>query len=199
MKTRRQYVMKARAEGAEDTRRRILAATIDLHYERLGRDITLEQIAERASVAVQTVLRNFGSRAALLDAAVQAAVAVVVEERRATPGDVNAAVTALFDHYERVGRNVLRLLAQETISGAPNLSAGRTLHRQWVEGVFAPQLAGHPQEARESLTDRLVVVTDVYAWKLLRVDRGLSRRQAQNRVRQMIAAMVALHQEEPHV
>jgi hypothetical protein len=36
--------------------------------------------------------------------------------------------------------------------------------------------------------DLLVVATDVYAWKLLRRDRGLSRNQTTERVRRLVAS-----------
>ena len=190
MTVKRPYVMRARAEASEETRRRIIAGAIAVYYERPGPEITLEQIAERAGVSVQTILRAFGSRALLLEAAGRLARAEIAEERKAPPGDVTAAIRALFDHYERRGPSVLRLLAQETITGAPDLSAGRHEHRRWIQEVFGPQLRQRPLGARESLVDQLVVATDVYMWKLLCVDRGLERGQAEARVRKMIKALL---------
>ena len=52
-------------------------------------------------------------------------------------------------------------------------SAGRLGHRAWVEQVFGARLPDDPAE-RSRLIDVLVVATDVYTWKLLRFDRGLS-------------------------
>ena len=182
--------MRARAEATEETRRRIIEAAIALYYERPGPDSTLEDIAERASVSVQTLLRHFGSRAALAEAAGEEARARVAEERRAAPGDVEGAVRALFDHYQRVGRSVLVLLAQETITGAPDLGDGRRQHRAWVEAVFAPHLDALSPDRRAALVDELVVATDVYTWKLLHLDRGLARRAAEWRVREMVAALL---------
>jgi AcrR family transcriptional regulator len=196
MKARRSYVMRARAEAAEETRQGIIHAAISLYYEGSGPGSTLEQIAERAGVTVQTVLRHFGGRAALVEAAGAEALARVREERRAAPGDLAGAVSALFDHYERVGRSVLGLLAQETLTGAPDLSEGRVEHRRWVEEVLGPQLARTPKRGRAALVDQLAVVTDIFAWKLLRLDRGLGRRLAEHRVRDMLAALLAAHGEE---
>ena len=48
--------------------------------------------------------------------------------------------------------------------------AARPMHRAWVARAFAPV-----DRADEALIDLLVVATDVYTWKLLRRDRGLSR------------------------
>lgn len=188
--------MRARAEATEETRRRIVDAAIALYYERPGPDSTLEEIAQRASVTVQTILRHFGSRAALVEAAQAEARLRILEERRSTPGDVEGSVRALFDHYERLGRSVLGLLAQETLTGAPDLSDGRAQHRGWVAGVFAPQLSRLPPRRREALADELVVATDVYAWKLLRLDRVLERRAAEERVAGMITALLRCTEED---
>ena len=97
---------------------------------------------------------------------------------------------AIFDHYERRGPSVLSLLAQETLTGEPDLSGGRREHRRWVAEVFGPQLAGYAPDRREELIDELVVTTDVYTWKLLRVDGRLNRPTAERRVREMIVALL---------
>jgi len=182
--------MTARAEAAEETRRRIIQAAIAVYYSSPGPEITLEQVAERSQVSVQTILRKFGTRAALLEAAGKVAQAEVVEERNAPAGDIAAAVKALCGHYARRGRSVLCLLAQETLSGGPDLSGGREEHRRWVAWVFGPQLGRHPAPAREALIDQLVVATDVYTWKLLCIDRGLNQRLAQDRIRRMVTAIL---------
>jgi hypothetical protein len=63
------------------------------------------------------------------------------------------------------------------------------MHRAWVEEVFAPFLDGtHDADA---LVDLLVVATDVYAWKLLRRDRGLSRSSTEARLKQLVGAVLA--------
>jgi AcrR family transcriptional regulator len=66
--TKRKYEQRVRAESAERTRERILAALAD----RLRRDpsgtISVEAVAEDAGVARSTVYSVFGSRAGLFDA-----------------------------------------------------------------------------------------------------------------------------------
>ncbi|HWO84541.1 MAG TPA: hypothetical protein VNM38_12250, partial [Solirubrobacterales bacterium] len=57
-KAKRPYRMKARAEAAEATRRKILEA-VEVAFEELFYDeITLTEVARRAGVSVQTVLRH---------------------------------------------------------------------------------------------------------------------------------------------
>ena len=68
---------------------------------------------------------------------------------------------------------------------------GRRLHRAWVEEVFAPFLA--ESEDAEELTDLLVVATDVYAWKLLRRDRGLGRLRTERRMHHLVTALLTPH------
>ena len=188
----RGYTMGARADAVRATREAILRATFALATERLTVDITLEDVAARAGVSARTVLRHFGSFDALFDAAVEAAYAEVVAERE-PPGDgIEAAIRVLVDHYELRGDLVIRMLAQEDDPRiAPIVSGGRLTHRAWVEAVFAAAL---PREAaaRQRLVDELVVVTDVYAWKLLRRDRGLDRAQTELRLRELAAAVAAV-------
>jgi len=55
----RAYKLGRRAESAEDTRRRIVAATRALHVEQGVADTTMKQIARRADVSVGTVYHHF--------------------------------------------------------------------------------------------------------------------------------------------
>lgn len=156
-------------------------------------DITLEDVAVRAQVSVQTVLRHFGSRDGLLDAAVQSAQHDVVDERRTPPGDVDAAVITIVDHYERRGDFLLRLLAQEFADERIRavVEPGRQLHQEWVSNTFAPNLTGRAAGEREALVDLLAVATDVYTWQLLRRHRMLSRDAVVSRMRQLVDALLS--------
>jgi AcrR family transcriptional regulator len=190
MNTKRAYTMTARAEAAEATRMRILQATVDLASTRLLTEIGLDSIAEAAGVSVQTVLRRFGSRAALIEAAMDFAREAVAEERRTPVGDVRMAVRTIVEHYERRGDTVLLMIAQEASDERLGrlTQNGRVMHRAWVEEVFAPQLAGRADAAE--LVDLLVVATDVYTWKLLRRDRRLSRAATEQRMLHLLGALL---------
>ncbi len=193
MKTTRAYTMTGRARAAEQTRSRILDATADLAGERLVADISLELVAQRAEVSVQTVLRHFGSRAGLFEEAQRYAESRIVDERRAPVGDVGSAVRAIVAHYELRGSAVLLMLAQEGTEAlmASGTASGKKLHRAWVETTFAPHLAD--AEDPDELTDLLVVATDVYTWKLLRRDRGLSRARTEQRIDRLVRALLDTH------
>jgi AcrR family transcriptional regulator len=185
MKTTRQYTMGARAQAVQDTRHRILEALIGLAGVRPFAEITLDAVAERAGVSVQTVLRQFGSRDGLFAEAMDAAMLETEEERRTTPGDVDAAVRTVVDHYESRGHASLLMLAQESHDDVARKATdrGKAMHRAWVHDAFEPH--------DESTLDLLVVATDVYTWKLLRLDRGHSRAVTERRMRALVDAVLA--------
>jgi AcrR family transcriptional regulator len=189
--TTRTYRMTARAAAVEQTRAKVLDAVIALHAERLSADISLADVAGRAGVSVQTVLRHFSSREGLLEAALDQASADVEDERRVAPGDVEGAVRSVVAHYERRGDEVLLLLAQERSEefAARVTRHGRALHRRWVEESFGPLLPAGAR--REPVVDLLVVATDVYTWKLLRRDRGLSPARTRSRMLTLLRAVLA--------
>jgi AcrR family transcriptional regulator len=191
MKTKRSYTMTARAEAVEATRQQILQALIDLSGQRLFADIGLDTVAERAGVSVQTVLRHFGNRAGLFEAAVELGRSQVAEERRVPAGDVAEAMRVLVDHYEARGHGALLMLAQEQSEevAASVTAHGKALHYDWVEEAFGPLLPASGK-ARAAAIDLLVVACDVYAWKILRLDRGLSRAQTQARMEQLVRAVL---------
>jgi hypothetical protein len=97
-------------------------------------------------------------------------------------GDIPALVEALADDYETTGDAVIRTLALEekVPSLQPLLALGRRSHREWVETMF-----GAPE-----LTPELVVATDVYTWKLLRRDQGLSRDETVASILKIVEALL---------
>jgi AcrR family transcriptional regulator len=197
--TARPYTMQARADGVARTRARILSAALALGEESRSVDLTLDAVAARAGVGVRTVLRHFNNRDGLLDSVFVAGRAEVERERRAPPGDLPAALSALVGHYERRGDFVLHLLAQEGTDHRVDqlLANGRAVHRRWVADVFAPWLDHLTPEEADSLTDLLVVATDVYAWKLLRRDRGLSAATTKRRLSRLVDAVLAVPSGDP--
>jgi AcrR family transcriptional regulator len=189
---KRPYRMRARAEAAAETGWRILEATIELHRERFFDQVSLEDIAERAGVTVRTVIRRFGSKERLIEAAAEEGARRVTRQRFQVPiGDIEGAVNNLVDHYEEWADSALRLLAQEERVAAfrPITDAARALHHEWVERTFAPLLAKRTGEERQRLSAELIAVCDVYFWKLLRRDMGLSREQTELAIRETILAL----------
>lgn len=193
MKTKRTYTMGARAQAVEETRQRIQEALFALGSVRMFPDISLDDVAREAGVSVQTVLRQYGSRAALIEANIEYAISRVTEERATPVGDIDAALGVIIEHYELRGDTAMLMLAQEQNDAQVGLltERGRQMHRAWVEEVFAPYA-----DAKDPLIDLLFVATDVYTWKLLRRDRGLSRAQTEQRMKKMVTALLAAPEKE---
>ena len=189
---RRQYRMTARAAAATTTGERILDAVIELFWERPGEDFSLADIAERAGVSVRTVIRRFGGRREIMVAAGEREAERVRGQRDQAPvGDVPGAIAVLLDHYEELGDRVLLMLAEERRQPelGPILDQGRASHVDWCERVFAPTLAELAGAERARRLAQFVAVCDVYTWKLLRHDRGLSRDETARALVEMLAPL----------
>jgi AcrR family transcriptional regulator len=189
---KRPYRMVARANAAQATADRLLDAAVTQFTDQPYEDVSLEEIAQAAGVTKRTLLRRFGSKDALFVAAMDRAAHEMMRARDAAPvDDVPGAVTNLVDHYERWGENRLRLLAQEDRIPvvADNVKGGRRYHWSWVEQKFAPLLAGLEGSARTRRTAAVVAITDVYTWKLLRRDLGLSRSDTEQLLVELLAKL----------
>src|SRR3954465_10078938 len=174
----RAYRMSARAEATAATGTRILDVAVRLFTDNPYDEVSLERVAEEAGVAKRTVLRRFGSKEALFGQAMTVARDEMIAHRQEAPvGDVAGAIANVVRQYERWGPNRLRLLEQEDRIPliAEWVQGGREWHRDWVERIFAPQLKGVRGAERKRRHAALVVLTDVYTWRLLRLDLGLSR------------------------
>jgi AcrR family transcriptional regulator len=194
MKSERAYVMTERARSTQETGERILDATIALFAELPYAQLTLRAVAERADVTVQTVIRRFGDKEGLTVAAAARSRGHVSAQRSTAPvGDLLGAVDNLVTHYEEAGDLALRLLSEEQSSRqlAALAELGRTLHREWCACVFAPTLGRLRGADRARRAAQLVAICDVYTWKLLRRDAGLSQRQVATALIEMLEPLTA--------
>ena len=190
---RRQYQMVARAASAAATGERILDATVALFWEGPSLQFSLDDIATRAGVTVQTVIRRFGGKDGVIVAAIKREAAKVAVTR--DPARVSSpaeAVRQLVDHYEALGDRVIEMLAEEVRTPALRqvTEPGRQFHRAWCERVFESALAPLAGRTRQRRLAQLVAVCDVYTWKLLRRDAGLSRRQSELAMLELIEPLL---------
>jgi AcrR family transcriptional regulator len=165
--------MRARAEAAEATASRILDSAVELFTEQAFEDVSLDRVADAAGVTKRTVLRRFGSKEELFVTAMDHAVDEMRRRLDAAPvGDIAGAIQTYVAHYERWGANRLRMIEQEDRIPVvrENAEGGREYHRAWIERVFAPQLSVLSGEERERSVLALIVLTDVFTWKKLRLD-----------------------------
>lgn len=112
---RRSYQLKQRAESAEQTRRRIVQATFDLHGEQGIAATTMKHIAQRAGVSIGTVYHHFPT----LDQTVLACGQMVMATFPPPTEAIFAGVAkmrerlfrlarALFEHLDQVGFDQVR-------------------------------------------------------------------------------------------
>ncbi|HEY2480553.1 MAG TPA: helix-turn-helix domain-containing protein [Solirubrobacterales bacterium] len=173
----RTYRQTRRADATERTRQAILDAAAALFRADPQLDPSLDALAARAGVSTRTVIRQFGSKEGVLEAAITAGIEQAAVTRRAEPGDVAGAVNAIVAHYEAMGDEVMRWLAlAERLPVVRRVTErGVKSHLDWVEAVFAPDLEGLPRGERRARRAALATATDLYVWHLLRRREGLGR------------------------
>lgn len=189
---RRSYVQRARAEAQEATRRRIVEAGRGLVEEHYVDELTLAGVAERAGVTVQTVIRHFGGWEGLMEAVAADAREELTGRREAAPaGDLPAIAEVMVDDYEHTGDRTLRMLALEERFAAvrPHVADGREWHRAWVANKLASLLPPEGDADRPKRLALLVAALDVYTWKLLRRDAGLSREATAEALTELLRAL----------
>lgn len=188
----RTYSMDKRSGAAAETSRRILESTMELYWQMPIENVTLAMIAERSGVAVQTVIRKFGGRDEVFTAAAEMARDQVDAEREVAGGAaLEEIVAVLVDHYEAYGDGVMKLLSEENSLPviAEIIAHGRELHRDWCDRVFAAELDSVAGPERRRRRAQLIAICDVYTWKLLRRDNGLSRKETELAIAEMVAAL----------
>lgn len=195
---KRPYRQSARARATEETGRRIVDAFVAQFRARWFDEIRLEDVAGAADVAVQTVLRRFGSKEGLLGAMQERMNEEIIQRRTVTPGDHAGAIDALIEDYEEIGELIMRMLAQE--DKYPALRAftdsGRAFHRDWIASAFAPALARLTEGVRRRAIDALVVAGDIYVWRLIRKDMARPIAEYRALLEIMCAAALGVAREE---
>jgi AcrR family transcriptional regulator len=189
---KRAYRMSMRAEPKARTERRLLAAAERLFLERPYAEVRLEDVAALAGVSAPTVIHRFGSKEGLLAAAARSIQEQVVAQRGQAPvGDVPAAIANLAEHYEQWGDKVMHLLSQEAAVPAIReiTDGGRAFHAEWVEHIYARWLPSEPSLRRRRLA-QLIALMDVYVWKVLRRDRGLTRGETEIALQEAVSALL---------
>jgi AcrR family transcriptional regulator len=189
----RPYRMQARAAAAEEATERILDAAERLYWQNPARPVTLGAVAAEAGVSVHSILRRFGGQEGLFEATASRSMSRVTAQRNdADPSDLGSVVAVLVEHYEHLGDRVLQLLASEKTSASVKQMAdrGRRLHVEWCERMFGPALRARRGADRKRLLAQLVAICDVYTWLLLRRQRGLSRRETERALVEMLDPLV---------
>jgi AcrR family transcriptional regulator len=189
---KRSYTLGRRAEAAEETRRRIVAATFALHAERGIAATTMKDIAARAGVSVGTVYHHF----ATYDEAIGACGAFARESVPWPDESIFDGVTdpaariarlarAVFGFYERLPVYERVRVERGDYAVIAEFVAAETRHRR---ALVAKALGrARPNEARVATVAALL---DVGVWRAL-ADEGLGPDAAAARVAAVIAAWLA--------
>ena len=196
----RPYRMDSRAAAAGATRERIVDVAYEQFMEHWYDEVTLRDLAQRADVALQTVVNHFGTKENVFVAVTERFSARIADLRgEVRPNDLRGAAAALVGDYEVTGEAGLRALALEERVPvvAEALAAGRRNHREWVERTFPALLSALRGARRRRCLAQLLSVTDVLTWKLLRRDHSLSRAQTVEAIRELLEALHHHYEEGP--
>jgi AcrR family transcriptional regulator len=169
----RPYRMKKRAAARDETRERILRATIALHDEKGVATTSFSDIAERAGVGAATVYRNFPTPEALVHAC---GAHVWQDMRPPMPQDAKALCTGLVTREERLAHLVRELDAFYRRGEFRLTRAAQDRHRVAALDAFLTQVeAGVEALVREAMAGgseaemRIVLaLTDLRVWSSLK-------------------------------
>lgn len=193
----RAYDMTKRMESVEGTRRRIAAAALELYEEHDFDAVSLNAIARAAGVSHQTVLNHCGTKAGV----VLAAGALFSERIRgleadAVAGDVASVVGTTCRRYEALGDANVRweAMSSRVPEIAEGLARGRLIFQSWLQDMLGDLMPGddEPEERRRVLLG-LHAALDVFTWKLLRRDLGLSQEQTERQLSDLVLGVLARH------
>jgi AcrR family transcriptional regulator len=184
-----------RAQAQPRTRTALVNVAIEEFTMGRWEKMSLRELAGRAQVTEQTLLRHFGSKDELLTQALARTAAEPYMPRwSAVPGDIEGAVENVLDHYEEWGERSLRVGAWLQ-SGPPVLAnisrMARQMHHEWVEDAFAPQLERRCGDEHVRCRAALITLCGAHTWWLLSHDLQLERAAVQATLTTAIECLLA--------
>ena len=185
--------------AAEETNRRIIESTVDLHAEHGVLATTYAMIAKRADVAVPTVYNHFPTRGDLL-AACTARVAMlapplgprIYDGAEGVDARLQALVRALFANYRYFAPWMRRANYEARLVPelAEWLRQADEARRELTELALRPAFATPVPAALLALSE---ILLDFPAWQRLESEQGLAPAEAETVLSDALAALVALH------
>jgi AcrR family transcriptional regulator len=176
-------VLKQRAQRQEETRRRIVQATGELHRSIGPARTTVSAIAERAGVERETVYRHFpdmgsliracGTRFLDLVAPPDAAQLRTIEDSRAR---LKAGLEAVYDYYRRAGPGLDKVLRDRAVLPR-ELNLGEPVLEQ-IDVVASVLLEPWGNDSSHTLRAAVGHATAYWTWHSLVLDRGLSEEES---------------------
>lgn len=187
----RPYNSERRAKAVQQSRERAIEAFIALSGRMTLDDITLDRVAQATGVTVRTLQRHFDNKEHLVREAHETILRSISERLvDETPGS-HAFVGRIVRHMEQIGDYLVRFEneASNYPSLLPDLERGREMRRSALGRMFDAQIQCDAK-TRERTLKALYVVSDVYAWKILRRDIGLSTADTEALLRDMVEAVL---------
>jgi AcrR family transcriptional regulator len=171
----RQYQMKKRATARDETRERIVRATMALHDEQGVATTSFADVAQRAGVGAATVLRHFPTVSSLVAACGQH---VAAEMRPPSPSDAAEIFQGLTTTHSRLERLVNELDAFYSRGSRRLIAAANDRDRvpeldhflKLVDAGIEAQIkeAAADEEPTEQLIGVLIALCDVSVWQRMR-------------------------------
>jgi AcrR family transcriptional regulator len=171
--------MQKRADALDETRNKIVWATIQLHAEKGVANTSQSDIAARAGVAAATVYRHFPTQGSLVRACGRQVWTAVSPPRPEDAGQLFAGLVTTAERLQRFvdevsgfyGRAWMPLEgARQDRSRVPELDEDLKSVEAGLEALAREALA--PEGAEEPTVQLMLAVTDFGVWKSLR-DHGV--------------------------
>jgi AcrR family transcriptional regulator len=174
MATSRTYELKRRAERQDETRRRIVAAAVELHTTLGPSRTTVQAIAEKAGVTRPTVYAHFPDARSILEACSGHVRATIPPPDPAAwhsiadPSErLESALRALYDYYERL--EPLLENVERDVAVMPIVAEMNTYRTRYLEEVRNLLLEGWPPRggARTRLRRAIGHALEFRTWQSL--------------------------------
>lgn len=187
----RKYELGRRAEAIEETRRRIVDATFELHAEKGVVATSMQDIADRADVALRTVYNHYPT----IDHLVAGCGEKVMSVLAPPPPEIFRGAETFEARVQRLVEELFAMYAR----GAEMIDVARCEQREVAKlGEFATEIAEiHEELVGEALRPfalhrrrvrEAAALTDFYVWKAFN-QQGISTRQAADVIHRTLAAI----------
>jgi len=188
----RKYDLGKRAESVEETRRKIIDATFALHGEKGVVATSMQDVAERADVALRTVYHHFPKVDDLVAGCGEKVVAMlaaptpaIFSGRTTLDERLRALVQELFAMYERGSAMIeVARCEQGEVAGLADFVANDAAAREALA-----REALRPFKPRPRAVGELAALTDFYVWKAC-TQQNLTTRQAVDVVHRCVMAVL---------
>jgi AcrR family transcriptional regulator len=199
----RRYRIDRRQAAMEETRRRIVEATVALHAEQGVLATSYAQIAARADVAVPTVYKHFPKQAELIFACTGHVFALspplgpdIFDGIAKVEDRIGALVAAVFDCHRFQAPWLSRGMHEAALIPALGevLARGRAGLRRLIELSLQPAFSARPPAGLCVIFESLL---DFAAWQRLEAEADLAPRSPESVTAAALAALVAAESGTP--